>query len=87
MLKRERVEHIMSLQPLYVNPNELKDSLGAVVNINGEHWVALRWLRNSVWLLDSLKTPQRLTWSQYENYISEHHHPEAYPIKVAAQIS
>ena len=80
--RRGRVEHIMHLEPLRENPDALRTSIGAVVNIRNEHWVALRWLRDAVWLLDSVRSrPIRLAWPMYLAFLAEH--PAAYRIEVA----
>ncbi len=82
--KLDRVRHEMLLRPLHINPDVLKESLGAVVNLNNEHWVALRWIDGAVRLLDSMGEPESFSWSEYLKYIAEHR--SAYPIvEVAVQ--
>ena len=71
--KRGRVEHVMFLEPLRFNPHALQTSIGAVVNIRNVHWVALRWLADTVWLLDGMDPRLRpLSWQQYLFLIKEH---------------
>ena len=69
--KYGRVAQTISLAPLHTNPSALKVSLGAVVNVADRyHWVALRWLDNSVWLLDSLApSPVMLSWQDYVDFV------------------
>ena len=82
MSKFGRVLHIMQLEPLHVNPNSLLGSLGAVVNVRNVHWVALRWCKEKVWLLDSLEPPPRsLTWREYLEFVNRH--KDAYRIEMA----
>ena len=73
MRKHGRVQHIMRLEPLHVNPASLRTSLGAVANIENVHWVALRWLDGRVWLLDSQEPwPVSFTWLDYLDFIGKH---------------
>ena len=86
LMRRGRVEHLMRLTPLRVNPQAVRASIGAVVNIRNVHWVALRWVHNTVWLLDGQEPgPVPLTWPQYLTLIREH--PDAYPIEEAPDIA
>ena len=72
----------MSLKPLHAKPAALQACLGAVVNLENIHWVALRWLGGRVRLLDSqASSPTSLTWGEYLVFISSHRH--AYHIEVA----
>ena len=82
MSKLGRVEHVMQLEPLHVNPDALRGSVGGVVNIGNAHWVALRWCKETVWLLDSKEPrPQSLTWSEYVDFVNRH--KDAYRIEMA----
>ena len=84
MRKRGRVQHIMKLEPLHANPGALRACLGAVVNLENIHWVALRWHGDRVWLLDSqAPSPILLSWDQYLGYISCHR--DAYRIEIAPE--
>ena len=76
------VEYVLKLEPLRFNAEALQSSVGAVVNINNDHWVALKWVDDQVWRLDSLKPgPIPMTWQSYVSYIWEH--KDAYRIEVA----
>ena len=50
MSRLGRVEYVMFLEPLHVNPFALRSATGALVNVADRHWVALRWLGEQVWL-------------------------------------
>ena len=76
----------MQLEPLRVNPDALRGSLGGVVNKRNAHWVALRWCKETVWLLDSMEPrPQSLTWSEYLDFVNRH--KDAYRIEMAPAAS
>ena len=68
-----KVEFTLSLEPLHVNPSALRTSVGAVVNIQGRHWVALRKVAEQVWLLDSQEPqPVPLTDAAYKAFVFRH---------------
>jgi hypothetical protein len=69
MAKRDRVDYVLSLEPLCVNPSSIRSSVGAIVNVDNRHWVALRWVQGSVWLLDSMDEPRQLTWNGYVYFV------------------
>ena len=69
MAKRDRVDYVLSLEPLCVNPSAIRSSVGVIVNIDNKHWVALRWLQGAVWLLDSQDEPRKLTWNGYVHFV------------------
>ena len=69
MVKRDRVDYVLSLEPLCVNPPAIRSSAGAIVNVDNKHWVALRWVQGSVWLLDSMDEPRQLTWNGYVYFV------------------
>ena len=80
------IEFVMSLEPLHKNPDALKSCVGAVVNVNNNHWVALRRVASQVWLLDSQEPlPQRLTEAEYKQYVKKHR--GAFPIRHAENMS
>ena len=75
-----KVEFALSLEPLHVNPNALRTSVGAVVNIKNRHWVALKRDGEQVWLLDSQEPmPSRLTEAEYKVLIFRYRN--AFPIR------
>ena len=75
----------MSLEPLHANPSALMASIGAVVNIENVHWVALRWLGGKVWLLDSQEqAPHPLAWHKYLEFVQRH--KDAYRIEAARAV-
>ena len=68
-----RVEHVMTLEPLHVSPERLHDAAGAVVNVGGTHWVALRSVKGQVVRLDSQAgAPQPLNGGEYKSFVSKH---------------
>ena len=80
-----RVEYQMCLEPLCLNSGLLRTAVGALVNIDNAHWIALRWIADKVWFLDSqASTPRLLTWAEYVHFVSLHRC--AYCINVAQQI-
>ena len=64
-----------------VQPNEghlhrlyTEDVLGLVVNKDQEHWVAVRIVDEQIWLLDSLCTPQAITFDELLNFVRAYRH-------------
>ena len=58
----------MSLDSLQKKPALLRaeQTLGAIMNINNQHWVALRCVSGQIWYLDSqLDNPQVLSEEDY----------------------
>ena len=81
-----KIEYELSLEPLHRFPNALMQTacLGAVVNIQNKHWVALKRSSEHYWLLDSQEPlPIRLSDSEYKALISRHH--SAFPIYHAGE--
>jgi hypothetical protein len=72
MAQRDRVEFVMSLEPLCVHAAALRAAVGAIVNVANRHWVALRWTQGSVWLLDSMDEPRELSWTGYLHFVRLH---------------
>ena len=69
----------MSLAPLHCNPDVISAAVGAIVNIENRHWVALRQIGNQIWWLDSSDpSPHPLTMAVYRQRIQEH--KDAFPI-------
>ena len=67
------VEYVMSLEPLHLKPERLHCGVGAVVNVDGRHWVALRSVKGQVLRLDSQAcAPRHLTCAVYKAFISKH---------------
>ena len=70
-------------QQLEKNPHILQDDsiAGAISNQNQTHWVALKKVGNSIWLLDSVSEqgPRVLSESEYHAFIRKYKH--SYPIK------
>jgi hypothetical protein len=82
MFRSGRVTCVMPLEPLRAAPTSLCTAIGAVVNIDNLHWVALRYVDEQVWLLDSQNSrPVPYTWQNYLCFIRVH--PDAYRIEPA----
>ena len=63
-----KVEYCLSLDSLRENPGLLRaeGTVGAILNINNKHWVALRCVSGRIWHLDSqLDGPQVLSEEDY----------------------
>ena len=68
-----RVEFVMKLEPLHLHPERIHSAIGAVVNVGGSHWVALRSIGGQVWRLDSQAgAPQPLSAGEYKSFASKH---------------
>jgi len=81
MRVRGRIEYELCFEPLRVRPEILQVAVGALVNIDGRHWVALRFIDGVVWLLDSLDCAARpLEWGAYVNFVREQRNQNAFPI-------
>ena len=67
------VEYVMSLDPLHLKPARLHGVVGAVVNVGGRHWVALRSVNGQVMRLDGqASAPRHLTFADYKSFVSKH---------------
>ena len=67
------VEYVMSLEPLHLKPERLHGAVGAVVNVDGRHWVALRSVKGQVLKIDSQAgAPRPLTSAEYKAFIFKH---------------
>ena len=78
MRKAGKVEYVMQLQPLYVEPARLHSCVGAIVNVDDAHWVCLKAVSGDVWLLDSQQKPKQLTEAEYHAFLRLR--KAAYPI-------
>ena len=47
---------------------------GIIVNKEQSHWVTFRYYNNHIWLLDSLKRPERYTEAGYTLYLRRYRH-------------
>ena len=47
---------------------------GVIVNKNQAHWVAFRYHNNHIWLLDSMRRPERYTEQSYILYLRTYRH-------------
>ena len=73
----------MSLVPLHINPTEIHNCVGAIVNKHDKHWIALRSIGGQIYVLDSsARSPQVLNGVAYRDLITKH--PSSFPI-VSAQ--
>lgn len=69
----------------------LADSLvaGAVVNRQNTHWLALRYVNGTYWVLDSMRSPTRLSRAELTTFLVDHSHVYAievlpHPVQVGA---
>ena len=49
-------------------------TVGAVMNIDNQHWVALKSVEGQIWYLDSQSDPWPLTYDEYLVKINAHEH-------------
>ena len=79
---RQSLQFDLCLQPLHSNPYALylDDVVGAVVNQNNNHWVAVKKIGDNIWLLNSTNPePEALTWREYMSLITTY--PNTFPIR------
>ena len=63
---------------------ENAETVGLVVNVEKRHWLALRFYRGQIWLLDSvLQDPKPLSFDEYVNFLREPNH-RAFAVKKIA---
>ena len=85
MRKAGRIEYVLELKSLYLQPEIIHMCVGAIVNLRSEHWVALRSVAGQIWFLDSVApSPRPLSHEDYLAYVNKH--KGAYPIKFAENI-
>ena len=83
--KHGKILYVLDLKVLCKHPELVHRSVGAIVNIDDAHWVAIKTFGGEIWLLDSLKAPERLSYNEYISYVNKHR--AAYPIRLAANMS
>jgi hypothetical protein len=81
MALQRTFKYVLILRPLFEDPHSIYvDSCqGAVVNQQNRHWVALRVVDGAVWLLDSMRTPRRLTHDEYVKFVTQY--PASYEVR------
>ncbi len=85
MRKAGRIEFVLELKSLYLQPEIIHTCIGAIVNLRSEHWVALRSVAGQIWFLDSQeRSPIKLSHEDYVAYVNKH--KAAYPIKFAENV-
>lgn len=85
MRRKGRIEYVIELKALYLHPELIHTSSGAIVNIENKHWVAVRSIAGQIWLLDSLYSPSRMTEAQYLSFVTLR--KAAYPITLAINMA
>ena len=71
----------MGLQPLFQAPMQLRAAIGAIANLPDErHWVALRYVDDNVWKLNSTTKPVAVSWQAYLAFVAAS--PGCFPITV-----
>lgn len=81
-LEKTGMYRLETTQPLHVNPKRLFDPTvaGALVNLDNEHWVALKVVDDVIWLLDSQKQrPVSISHAELLHYVRRYR--DAYPIQ------
>ena len=83
MRRAGKLEYKMLLRPLYERPEDIHASVGAVVNLDNRHWVALRSVGGQIWYLNSdrREIASKLTEAQYVALVNKRR--AAYPIQWA----
>ena len=83
MRRAGKVEYKMLLRPLYEKPADIHASVGAVVNLDNRHWVALRSVGGEIWYLDSNRREiaSKVAEPQYAALVNKRR--AAYPIQWA----
>jgi len=51
MTKHSKILYVLELEPLHVEPEKIHNVIGALVNLNNEHWIALRSVAGQIWYL------------------------------------
>ena len=66
----------MPIQPTRRDAQRIynENVLGVVVNLNQTHWVAFKYVDNTIWLLNSETAPTPYTFPQYLAYIKRYRH-------------
>ena len=73
------IEYVLTLEALKRKPHIIHHCVGAVVNQANTHWLALRSIEGSVWLIDSnAPAPRPLSPDEYVAFINRY--VDAYPI-------
>ena len=86
MSKFGTVRYVMELKPLLADPNVIHTAVGAIVNKDNTHWVALRSIGGKIWYYDSkAKQPTRMTQNEYVSFVNIR--KAAYPIRFADDMS
>ena len=74
------IEYVLTLEVLKREPHLIHHCVGVVVNQPNTHWVALRSIEGSVWLIDSnAPAPRLLSLDQYIAFINRY--VDAFPIR------
>ena len=86
MSKSGTVRYVMELKPLLADPNVIHTAVGAIVNKDNTHWVAIRSIGGKIWYYDSkAKQPTRMTQNEYVSFVNTR--KAAYPIRFADDMS
>ena len=71
---------------MLADPDSIHNAIGAIVNKDNTHWVAIRSIGGKLWYFDSkAKQPTKLTHNEYVSFVNSR--KAAYPIKFAADMS
>jgi len=75
MKKAGRVEYKLGLEPLHKNPDRIfsPSVMGAIVNKQNIHWVAIRFIEGKLYLLDSQRgRPILMSEREYRHFVKTH---------------
>ena len=79
---RQTLYYQLELQPIHMILDLIDDEtiVGAIMNQNNEHWVALKKVGGRIWLLNSTeRAPQPITFEEYTFLVRQFVH--TYPIR------
>ena len=88
MKKAGKVEYKLGLEPLHKNPDRIYSPsvIGAIVNKQNVHWVAIRFIEGKLFLLDSQRgRPIMMSERDYRYFVKKHEY--AYCLELADDMS
>ena len=78
--------YVLEMKALLTNPTKIHTSVGAIVNKDNKHWLALRSIGGKIWKFNSSeKSPTQLSQNEYVSLINER--KASYLINIAEDTS